>query len=172
MTAFDNRVRDAIANVTTGPGLRQRRNIAGINARGIEIGADAALGALRFAASLAYTDAVVRGGGEAPLLEGKQPAQAPRWAASMAVSWQPARDWLVSLSARHVAAQFEDDLETDILPAATVLSAYGEVPLGKGFALVLRAENLTDTAVVTRNQGGSIDLGAPRTLWAGVKFGL
>ena len=37
------------------------------------------------------------------------------------------------------------------------------------FSLVLRAENLTDTDVVTRNQAGSIDLGTPRTLWAGVK---
>ena len=31
---------------------------------------------------------------------------------------------------------------------------------------------LTDAHVVTRNQGGSIDLGTPRTLWAGVRFGL
>jgi len=39
-------------------------------------------------------------------------------------------------------------------------------------ALVLRAENLTDKAVVTRNQSGSIDVGAPRTVWAGVQMRL
>ena len=36
---------------------------------------------------------------------------------------------------------------------------------------VERGENLTDTAIVTRNQGGSIDLGVPRTLWIGLRVG-
>ena len=40
------------------------------------------------------------------------------------------------------------------------------------FGVVLRAENLTDAEIVTQNQGGAIDLGAPRTAWAGLKFGL
>ena len=56
------------------------------------------------------------------------------------------------------------------MPAATTLDAYAEAPLGKALALVLRGENLTDERVVTRNQGGSIDLGAPRTLWIGLKL--
>jgi len=46
------------------------------------------------------------------------------------------------------------------------------VPLGRTFSLVLRGENLTDARIVTRNQGGSIDLGVPRTVWAGVRVGL
>ena len=33
-----------------------------------------------------------------------------------------------------------------------------------------RGENLADATVVTRNQAGSLDLGAPRTLWAGLRF--
>jgi len=44
--------------------------------------------------------------------------------------------------------------------------------LTPGIALVLRGENLTNEAILTRNQGGSIDLGVPRTLWAGIKLGL
>lgn len=172
VTAFDNRVRDAIANVTIGPDLRQRRNIAAVESRGIEAATSARFGALRFSGTLAYSDAVMRGGPGAEALDGKRPAQTPRWAASGTVSWRPSEGWQVALSARHVGAQFEDDLETDVLPAATTLDGYAEAPLGSGFALVLRAENLTDAKVVTRNQGGSIDLGAPRTLWAGVKMGL
>ena len=172
VTVFDNRVRDAIANVTIGPNLRQRRNIAAIEARGIEAAVQAGLGALRFTGSLAYTDAVVRGGPEASLLEGKRPAQTPRWAASGTLSWRPGRDWSFSLTARHVGAQFEDDLETDVLPAVTTLDGYVQAPLGGNAALVLRAENLADATIITRNQGGSIDLGAPRTLWAGVRIGL
>jgi hypothetical protein len=36
---------------------------------------------------------------------------------------------------------------------------------------VLRGENLTDEDIVTRNQGGSIDLGVPRTAWLGLRYG-
>ena len=172
VTAFDNRVRDAIANVTIGPNLRQRQNIAAITSRGVEAAATARLGALSFAGTLAHTDAVVRGGSEAAALDGKRAAQTPRWAASGTLTWRTAQGWRLALTARHVGAQFEDDLESDVLPAASTLDGYAELPLGHGTALILRAENLTDTGVVTRNQGGSIDLGAPRTLWAGVKLGL
>jgi outer membrane receptor protein involved in Fe transport len=98
------------------------------------------------------------------------------------MGWQPRwlgrEGWLLSASLRHVGAQFEDDLSTSVLPAATTLGAVAQAPLGRGFTLVLRAENLTDVAVETRNQAGqpgqanSIDLGPPRTVWLGVKLGL
>ena len=52
------------------------------------------------------------------------------------------------------------------------LDAYAEMPLSPRFSLVLRGENLTGEHIVTRNQAGSIDLGAPRTLWAGMKLRL
>ena len=172
LTAFDNRVRRAIANVTIGPNLRQRQNIDAIASRGLEASAELSLGDLRFAGSLAWTDAEARGSGTAAALDGKRPAQTPRWALGGTASWRPAARALLSLTLRHVGAQFEDDLETDVLPAATTLDAYAQAPLTRRVALVLRGENLTGTEIVTRNQGGSIDLGTPRTLWAGLKFGL
>ncbi|MGN6497259.1 MAG: TonB-dependent receptor, partial [Tsuneonella sp.] len=172
LTAFDNRVKDAIANVTLGPNLRQRQNIDAIHARGIEASAGLALGSVRFDGSLAYTDALARGSGAAAALDGMRPAQTPRWSLGGTLSWRPRADWLLSATLRHTGAQFEDDLETDVLPAATTLDAYARVPLTGRLALVLRGENLTDTAIVTRNQGGSIDLGTPRTVWAGVRYRL
>jgi outer membrane receptor protein involved in Fe transport len=172
LTAFDNRVKDAIANVTIGPDLRQRQNIDAIRARGIEASAGATLGQLRFDGSLAYTDAVARGSGAAGALDGMRPAQTPRWVAGGTLAWHPWAKWTFAATLRHIGAQFEDDLETDVLPAATTLDAFAQVPLWRGFALTLRGENLTDETVVTRNQGGSIDLGAPRTVWAGVRVGL
>jgi outer membrane receptor protein involved in Fe transport len=172
LTAFDNRVERAIANVTIGPNLRQRQNIDAIHAHGIEAGARLALGQLAFAGSLAWTEAEARGSGAAAALDGNRPAQTPRWAMSGTLTWRPAADTLVALTARYVGAQFEDDLETDILPAATTLDLFAQLPLSKRFALVVRGENLTDKTVVTRNQAGSIDYGAPRTLWAGIKLGL
>lgn len=172
LTAFDNRVRDAIANVTIGPNLRRRQNVDAIRARGIEAGAGLARGAWRLDGSLAWSDAVTRGSGAAAQLDGKRPAQTPRWVANATLGWRPAAGPQVALTLRHVAAQFEDDLETDVLPAATTLDAFADVPITPRLRLVVRAENLTDAEIVTRNQGGSIDLGTPRTVWAGLKFGL
>ena len=155
-----------------GPNLRRRQNIDAIHARGIEASAGLGLGPLRFDGSLAYTDARARGSGDAAALDGRRPSQTPRWSASGTLGWRPAQDWLLAATLRHTGAQFEDDLETDVLPAATTLDAFAQVPLSARMALVLRAENLLDEAVITRNQAGSIDLGAPRTLWAGVRVGL
>lgn len=171
LTAFDNRVENAVANVTLGPDLRQRRNIDAIAARGLEATLAAGFGAFTLDASAALTDARARGSGLAAALDGKRPAQTPGFVASTTLAWRPAEATQVALTLRHTAAQFEDDLESDRLPPATTLDAFAAVPLAGRLALVLRAENLTNSRIVTRNQAGSIDLGAPRTLWAGVRFG-
>ena len=172
LTGFDNRVKHAIANVTIAPNLRQRQNIDAIRARGVEASAAAQWGRFTLDASLAYTDAEAQGSGDAQALDGMRPAQTPRWIAGGTVSWQPADGWQISATLRHTGAQFEDDLQTDILPSATTLDAHAQMPLSGRLVLVLRAENLTDETIVTRNQGGSIDLGAPRTVWAGLRLGL
>ena len=92
--------------------------------------------------------------------------------ASTTLAWRPGEDWLLAATLRHSGAQFEDDLETDRIPAVTTLDAVVTVPLSARFTLVLRAENLTNAEIVTRNQAGSIDLGAPRTLWAGLRISI
>lgn len=167
LTVFDNRVLDAVANVTLDPVTRQRRNIDRIRSRGIEASAGLTFGTLRFDGSLAYTDAEARQDGAA--FDGNRPSQTPRWAGAATASWEPRESWLLAATLRHTEAQFEDDLETDVLPAATTIGAFARIPLANGIAVILRGENLTDEDVVTRNQGGSIDLGTPRTLWGGVR---
>lgn len=171
LTAFDNRVEDAIANVTIAEDLRQRRNIEAIHARGIEANGSARFGHLGLHASLALTDAIARGSGVAAALDGKRPAQTPGIAASATLHWMPADRWQLALTLRHAGVQFEDDLESDRLPAATTLDAFVSLPLHSKLSLVLRGENLTNARIVSRNQGGSIDLGAPATLWAGLRLG-
>lgn len=171
LTAFDNRVKDAIANVTLTPTLRQRQNLPAIKARGLELGARVTRGQVSFDGTLAYTDAKVEGSGASLALDGNRPAQTPRWAAAATLGWKPFDGALFAMTLRYVGAQFEDDQESDILPAATTLGAYAQVPLTGRLALVLRGENLTGETVVTRNAGGSIDLGTPRTVWGGVRFG-
>ena len=172
LTAFDNKVNHAVANVTIATNLRERRNVDAIHAQGLELSSSLRFGKWAFDGSLALTDARVEASGTSSPLNGKRPAQTPKLAASGTLSWHPREHWLMAATLRHTGAQFEDDQETDLLPAAATLDFYAEVPLAGPFSLVLRAENLTDTDVVTRNQAGSIDLGTPRTLWAGVKVRL
>ncbi|WP_295639534.1 TonB-dependent receptor [Novosphingobium sp.] len=168
-TAFADRIAHAIANVTIATNLRQRFNVDAIRARGLEFDAHVQRGPFRFEGSLALTDARVRASGSATPLNGLRPAQTPKISASGTLGWSPSPGFDLAVTLRHTGAQFEDDLQTDMLAPATTLGAFVSVPIGRVFSLVLRGENLTDTAIVTRNVAGSIDLGTPRTLWVGVR---
>ncbi|MFO6446233.1 TonB-dependent receptor plug domain-containing protein [Erythrobacter sp. NE805] len=171
VTAFDNRVENAIANVTIGPNLRRRANLPAIDARGVEASVAARVGRVSLDGALAWTDAEARGRGLSADLDGKRPAQTPKLAATATLGWEPAAGWRFAGTLRHVAAQFEDDRGTDRLPAATTLDAFLAMPLAEKFSVVVRGENLTGERIVTRNQAGSIDLGTPRTGWIGLRYG-
>lgn len=171
LTAFDNRLRNAIANVTIGTNLRERRNVDAIHARGLEANAAVHLGAFGFDGSLAWTDPKVEASGASAALNGRRPAQTPRIAASGTISWNPCQRCTVAATVRHFGLQFEDDLETGPLPAVTTIDAYAAFPISREVLLILRGENLTDRQIITRNQASSIDLGAPRTVWIGVRIG-
>ena len=172
LTAFDNKVEHAVANVTIGPNLRQRRNVDAVHAQGLELGLGAQLGQVSLDGSLAWTDARIEASGVSAALNGLRPAQTPKLAASATLAWAPRAGWRLALSVKHVGAQYEDDLQTDLLPATTTLDAFILVPLSPRVSVVLRGENLTDTVIVTRNQAGSLDLGVPRTLWAGLRISI
>ncbi len=171
LTAFDNKVKNAITNVTTGTNVRQRQNIDAIRARGIEASAEVDLGALRLDGTLAYTDAEMRGSGAAAALNGLRPSQTPKWAMSGTVSYRPAEGMTFAATVRHIGLQYEDDLQTDALPSATTVDLFGQVRLIERLSFVARVENLFDEEVVTRNQAGSIDLGTPFTVWGGLRYG-
>ena len=78
---------------------------------------------------------------------------------------------VVAATLRHVGEQFESDQETDVLPAATTLDLFGQIDLVTALSAVVRIENLFDETIVTRNDGGTLDLGAPRTVWIGLRYG-
>lgn len=171
LTAFDNQVEDAITNVTTGVNVRQRQNIDAIEAQGIEAAAQLQFGQFGFDGTLAYTDAEMRGSGAAAALDGLRPAQTPKWAASGTVSWRPEDGMTFAATLRHVGLQYEDDQQTDALPAATTVDLFAQVRLVDRVSLVGRVENLFDEEIITRNQGGSMDLGVPLTVWGGFRYG-
>ncbi len=171
VTVFDNQVRNAVANVTIGTNLRQRQNLDAVKAVGVEISGSYQNGPWGLDASLALTDAQVRSSGAALPLDGKRPAQTPGFSGSVSASYRLDNGLNVVATLRHVADQFEDDLQTDLLPAATTVDLFAQVPIAGGLSAVARMENLLDETIITRNQGGSMDIGVPQTFWLGVRYG-
>jgi len=166
-TLFYNRLDDAIANVTIDSVTRKRQNVKAIVAKGVELTASAQLPAdFSLLASYAYSHSKVDATGMA--FDGFAPAQVPRHSASATLAWAPKAGPELSATLRYTARQYEDDLQSDVLPDALTLDALARLPIGHGISLVARGENLFGEDVVTRNAGGSIDLGTPRTLWIGV----
>ena len=77
----------------------------------------------------------------------------------------------VELVVRRVGAQFDDDLNTRLLKAATTLDASASWPLSRRVELVARGENLTNALVEADINGDeSIERATPRTLWLGLRL--
>ena len=186
LTLFASRLDGAIANVTLarGPGVfpgvgfvaaggefRQRRNLDSIEARGVELDARYASGAWTLAAGWAWVDAAVEASGAALVLDRLRPAQTPRHSGSATLAWA-AGGRRASLTARYAGAQYEDDLNRQLLAAAFTLDAAASVPLGRRWAIEARAENLTDARVLAGISGDGVEERAtPRTLWIGLRLG-
>lgn len=186
-TVFENRLDNAIANVTIarGPGnfpgvgfvsaagnYRRRENLDSVRARGAEFDASARLGAFSLAASYAYTDSKVRGAGVTAALDGLRPAQTPRHFASGTLGWAD-RGFAASATVRYVSGQFEDDQNLRTLDDALTLDARLAAPIAGRLSVEARAENITDTRVEAGiSNDGVIERATPRTLWIGLRYGL
>lgn len=182
-TYFDNRLTDAIANVTAGqgPGLfpqvgfvagtfRRRANLDAIRSRGFEVDAEWRLGAVGARASWSHASARVRASGSAAALDGLRPAQTPVDQVSATLDWRRGAT-TAALTVRHVAAQFEDDGNSRSLAPATTLDAYLALPLTAALALEARGENVTDARVEAGISGpGVVERATPRTLWLGLRY--
>jgi outer membrane receptor protein involved in Fe transport len=185
LTGFVNRLKDAIANVTLGQGpgqfpqvgfvqaggtFRQRQNVDAVKVRGIEASGEWASGPWFVRAGASVTRARVEGSGAAAFLNGLRPAQTPKFAGTLAGGWERNGKGL-QLVLRRVGAQFDDDLNDDILKAATTVDAYASWPLSRKLQLVLRGENITNALVEAAINGdGSVERATPRTLWIGVRL--
>lgn len=184
-TWFDNRLANAIANVTAGngpgsfPGVgfvaaggvyRVRQNLDAITARGIEIDAQASRGRGFVRASWSHSVSRVNASGAAAPLDGLVPAQTPRNQASATIGWRKGTT-VVSGTVRHVARQFDDDQNTHSLAPATTFDAYFTFPIAHGFAVEARAENIGDARVEAGISGANIiEQATPRTVWIGLRY--
>lgn len=184
-TGFVNRLSDAIANVTLGEGpgtfpqvgfvaaggaFRQRENVDAVKVRGIEAAAGWTDGPWTLSAGASLSHARIAASGAAAALRGLRPAETPSFAATLSASWQKEGRSL-ALVVRRIGGQYEDDLNTRLLTAATTLDASASWPLARRLLLVARAENVTNALVMAAFNGdGSIERATPRTLWIGLRL--
>jgi outer membrane receptor protein involved in Fe transport len=185
LTGFVNRLNDAIANVTLGhgpgtfPGVGfvpaggaylQRQNVDAVKVRGIEASAEWSQGPWSVRTGASLTRARMEGSGAAQILGGLRPAQTPNFAGTLAIGWR--RDAKgAQLVLRRVGAQFDDDLNSDVLKPATTLDAFASWPVTARLQLVARGENLTNALVMAGINGDdSIERATPRTLWIGLRL--
>lgn len=185
VTAFANRLTNAIANVTLGngpgtfPGVgfvakggvyRQRQNVDAIVSRGIEASAGWAQGPWFARAGASVTHARIEATGAAGFLDGLRPAQTPGFAATLTGGWD-ANGKSAEIDLRRIGAQFEDDLNSRTLRAATTFDASAAWPLSPHVQLFARAENLANALVEAAiNSDGSVERATPRTLWVGLRL--
>lgn len=185
VTAFANRLEDAIANVTLGKGpalfpgvgfvaaggaYRQRQNIKAIGVRGVEASAHLRRGPWSGRISSSMSNASVESDGSSALLDGLRPAQTPRFTAAASVGWEQDRH-SASFVLRYEGSRFEDDLNRQRLPSALTFDAAAGYPLGKGLSLTARVENATNTRVAAAISGnGTVERSSPRTFWMGLAF--
>lgn len=185
-TWFDNRLEDAIANVTAGggpgtfPGVgfvatggsyRVRQNLDAIRSRGIEVDAQASRGEGFVRGSWSHIAARVKATGVAVALDGLIPAQTPRDQVSGTIGWQR-RSAQLSATLRQVTRQFDDDQNSRSLAPATTVDAFAALPIGHGLTIEARGENIGDARVKAGISGVNIvERATPRTLWIGLRYG-
>ncbi|HYD45768.1 MAG TPA: TonB-dependent receptor, partial [Phenylobacterium sp.] len=189
-TLFWNRLDDAIANVTVGAGpgtfpragfvpsggvLRERRNAGRIEAWGLEAEARRRLGdRLTLDAAVAFTNAEVDGGGQAPQLTGLRPAQAPRWSARAGADWRAAERLSLKGELFYEGRRFDDDLNSRVLSPALTLDLRAEWRLRRALSLYASLENALDAKVETAETADGVEsFTAPRLLRVGLalRFG-
>lgn len=177
--AFFNRLEDPIVNVTLGAGpgtfppgvfvpaggaYRQRQNAGRIDATGFEVQAHGAWSdALTWRAALTYTDA------RTP--EGFRPAQSPEWSATAGLAWAFAPATTLSADFSYESERFEDDLNTRVLAAATMLDLRLEQRLSPALAVYAALDNALDEDVETAEAATGIEsFGPPRALRIGLRL--
>ncbi|MEQ1550193.1 TonB-dependent receptor [Sphingorhabdus sp.] len=193
LTAFHNRLDNAVANVTLGrgPGLfpgvgfvsaagiyQQRQNLPSIRSQGVEASADFNLDflidRLNLTTSYSYVDAAVRGAGPSLFLDGLRPAQVPKHSAFASLDWSNITvQWVAGIKLRYTGRQYEDDLNTQKLRAALTLDGFLRwEPIQNKLGFEFRAENLFNARVEAANSNGIIERASPRSIWLGVHFAI
>lgn len=182
-TLFFNRLDDPITNVTIGVGpatfptagfipaggtLRRRQNAGRIDAWGVEGDISRDFGAVELDAAFSAAHARVDGGGAAPQLTGKRPAQTPEVTVTAGAAWLASDRLTISAQARFESERFEDDLNSRVLAASVGLDARAAWKVGPDAEVYVAAENVTSARIEVGETGDGIEsFAAPRLLRVG-----
>jgi iron complex outermembrane receptor protein len=197
-TWFHNRVSDPVANVTqiasfcsaraVPAGCAQKQNLGQTRVRGIQADAEYRLGRFwRVSGAYMRDDAKVTDGGTVPALVGKFLPQVPKHRGSVQVAYSNPKVATVALGIQAAGLQFNDDLNTQFIPAATLAAAgYDPVTAGlPGYTVVdltvardigrniqafVGAQNLFDADYFVQTNPSTV--GTPRLVNVGIRVRL
>lgn len=182
---FYNQLADAITNVTIGQGpgtfplagyvpaggtLYRRENAGRVNAYGLEGEAGRAFGrAVELTVAFTYTHARVDGGGQAPQLTGRRPAETPTATLTAALDWRPLDPLTLSAELRYESARYDDDQNTRKIDAGTGVNGRAAWRVSRTMAVYVAADNLFDARIETgRSAAGVVTYDAPRMVRVGL----
>jgi len=189
LTYYANRLTNPVLNVTTSATTAQKQNVPETQVKGLQADVDYRIGtSWRFSGGYVYSDATVTDGGTAnAVLVGKVLQQVPKHRGSLQAAYANADIATVALSVQFVGLQYNDDLNVNFIPAATLTAAgYGAYPAGlPGYASVdlsvsrnfgrtlqafLGVQNLLDKEYFVQTNPSTI--GTPRLINVGVRVRL
>ena len=187
VTWFDNRVTNPVLNVTLSPTLAQKQNVPRTRVRGVQTDVEYRVGpSWRFSAGYIYDDATVADGGAAnPVLAGKALQQVPKHRGTLQAAYSNPRFATVSVGMQFLGLQYNDDLNVNFIPVATLADAgysasypaglpgYTVVDLsasrniGPNIQAFFGVQNLFDTVYFVQTNPSTI--GTPRLVNVGMR---
>jgi outer membrane receptor protein involved in Fe transport len=162
-TVFWQSIEDLIGNITLVGGaapIRQRQNIGQATARGVEFDVQKAFRSFRVEAAYMFVDSQLDTNVWMP--------QTPKHQGSFQVLYSSGNT-LVSAGIRAYSLQFEDDLNTFLMPGFASVQLLVQRRFGHGLSGLVGVENLLDRQYLAGFTPEPV-IGAPRLLRAGLKW--
>ena len=188
MNYFHNWLNNAVGNITvqTTPGtnvalnvvvpaggvLRQRQNINGIEADGIEVSAKSEI-SKTFAvdADYLFTNPRITRAVNQPSLQGLRLAEVARHQFSLGAVYKPMPELTLRAAARAASNIYDDDQNTRLLKGYMVMDLYVDYAVTSYATLFVSGENITDKTVEAgKSADGLVTVGAPQLFSGGVRF--
>ena len=171
---FWNKIHDAVGNrtISTTPALitRQRQNIGDILAKGAEVELEANLPKhIVTRTAYEYSDSTVSRSLD-PSLLGLRTPQVPLHAASQSIMYS-SRRWSGTVLGRYVTRQFDDDINSFLLPSYFTMDVMLRWRLGSRVEPYVACENLFNRDYFT-GRTPTPTLGTPRLVRAGLRLRL
>jgi outer membrane receptor protein involved in Fe transport len=175
-TWFDNRVKNPVSNVTIATNTQQRQNLGRTRIWGVQTDAEYRLSTQwRVSGGYVFNQAKVKEFAANPLLVGKYLQQVPKNRGSVSVAYTNPRVATLSMSVLAFGRQFNEDLNTGVVPGATTpgMPAYGVLEfsalrtIGRNLDLFLGVQNALDQEYIV--QLLPTTTGSPRLVNGGVR---